>query len=80
MSHSKQTKRNYSIHIEKWHKSAKKYINTCSICGSRGYSLVIEAEDFADMITYRELTKTLQRQPLDEFGRCSDCARVQDCR
>ena len=78
MSHSKHTKRDYSIYIEKWNKSAKKYINTCSLCGSRGYSPVIEAEDFADRVTYRELTKTMKRLPLDELGRCSDCARIQD--
>lgn len=34
MSHSKHTKRDYSIYIEKWDKSSKKYINTCVICGA----------------------------------------------
>ncbi len=46
MSHSKYTKRGYSLYIEKWNKSAKKYINTCSICGKKGYSPVIEDDDF----------------------------------
>lgn len=78
MSHSKHTKRDYSIYIEKWNKSAKKYINTCAICGCKGYSPVIEYDDFDDEVIYKELTKTLKRMALDEFGRCEDCARVQD--
>ena len=78
MSHSKHTKRDYSIYIEKWNKSAKKYINTCAICGSKGYSPVIEYDDFKDEVIYKELTKTLKKMDLDELGRCEDCARVQD--
>ncbi len=77
MSHSKHTKRGYSIYIEKWNPSAKKYINTCAICGSRGYSPVIE-EFLRDTAEYRELTKTLPKMELDDLGRCSDCARVQN--
>ena len=77
MSHSKQTKRGYSIYLEKWNPSAKKYINTCAICGSKGYSPVIEA-NLKDTVEYRELTKILTKMELDGLGRCSDCARVQD--
>ena len=77
MSHSKHTKRGYSIYLEKWNPSAKKYINTCAICGSKGYSPVIE-ENLKDTLEYRELTKTLPQMALDSFGRCNDCARVQD--
>ena len=75
--HSKQTKRGYSIYLEKWNPSAKKYINTCAICGSKGYSPVIEA-NLKDTVEYRELTKTLPKMELDGLGRCCDCARVQD--
>lgn len=82
MSHSKYTKRGYSLYIDEWNRSAKKYINTCVVCGHKGYSPVIEQEDFCDgpenMIIYKELKKTLGKQELDELGRCKDCARVQD--
>ena len=77
MSHSKHTKRGYSIYLEKWNPSAKKYINTCAICGSRGYSPVIE-EFLSYTVEYRELTKILPKMELDELDRCGDCARVQD--
>lgn len=82
MSHSKHTKRDYSIYIEKWNKSAKKYVNTCAVCGHKGYSPVIEYEDFCETaenkVIFKELSKTLHKLELDEFGRCIDCARVQD--
>ena len=82
MSHSKQTKRGYSLYIESWNSSAKKYITTCKICGHKGYSPVIEQEDFCsslkNKVIYEELTKTLCRMQIDELGRCEDCARVQD--
>lgn len=82
MSHSKQTKRAYSIYIEKWNKPAKKYINACKICGYRGYSPVIEYESFRttleNKVIFEELSKTLHRLELDEYGRCVDCARVLD--
>ena len=77
MSHSKHTKRDYSIYIEKWDKSAKKYIHTCAICGHKGYSPVVEEEDF-DKVIFKELSKTLCKLELDEYGRCTYCARVQD--
>ncbi len=82
MSHSKYTKRGYSLYLEKWNKSAKKYINTCKICGYRGYSPVIEEETFCatleNKVIFRELSKTLHKLELDEHGRCSDCAKLQD--
>ena len=77
MSHSKYTKRGYSLYLEKWNSSAKKYINICAICGHKGYSPVIEQEGF-DKVIYEELSKTLCRMQLDELGRCEDCAKVQD--
>ncbi|MEY8392951.1 hypothetical protein D3Z36_16930 [Lachnospiraceae bacterium] len=82
MSHSKHTKRGYSLYIEKWNRSVKKYINTCAICGQSGYSPVIEQENFCDSfenkIIYKELLKTLRKLELDELGRCKICANVQD--
>lgn len=41
MSHSKRTKRGYSLYIGSWNGSAKKYINICMLCGRRGYSPAI---------------------------------------
>lgn len=82
MSHSKFTKRGRSLYLESWNPSAKKYINTCIICGHKGYSPVIEQECFTDTVPnrviYEELKKTMQCLPLDELGRCECCARAQD--
>ena len=82
MSHSKYTKRGYSLYIEKWNSSAKKYINICVICGHKGYSPVIEQiefqKSFENKVIYEELTKILPKMQLDRFGRCKDCAQVQD--
>ena len=43
---------------------------------------MIEAKDFCETsenrVTYRELTKTLHKLEVDEYGRCTDCARIQD--
>jgi len=82
MSHSKMTKRGFSLYIESWNCSAKKYINICSICGHKGYSPVIEQDGFCtnlgNKVIYEELTKILRKLELDELGRCRDCARVQD--
>ena len=81
MSHSKYTKRGYSLYIEKWNSSAKKYINICAICGHKGYSPVIDDDDFCNSLEnkmiYREFSKTLCQMEIDEFGRCADCARIQ---
>ena len=85
MSHSKNTKRGFSLYLEKWNPSAKKYINVCSICGCKGYSPVILEVDFYDKnpivfsenrATYEELTKTLKPLKLDDLGRCEACAKV----
>ena len=82
MSHSKHTKRGYSLSLEKWNSSAKKYINTCAICGHKGYSPVIEKEDFCNnsenKVIYKELSQILCSMQLDELGRCEDCAKVHD--
>ena len=82
MSHSKFTKRGYSLYLENWNPSAKKYINTCKICGHRGYSPAIDEDDFCNFLgnsaIYTELKRTLSKLELDELGRCEDCARIQD--
>lgn len=82
MSHSKFTKRGRSLYLEQWNASAKKYVNTCKICGHKGYSPVIEQEGFCDEVInnviYSELKQTLTKLELDEFGRCEYCARVLD--
>ena len=79
MSHSKINKNGYSLYIEKWNPKAKKYINTCALCGSRGYSPSIEQEGFVDdaerRAIYSELKKTLSALSLDDYGRCADCAK-----
>lgn len=87
MSHSKLKKPGFSIYLNKWNPSAKKYINICSICGSQGYSPVILAEDFynrepniytENRAIYKELTRTLKPLPLDSMGRCEICAKIQE--
>ena len=78
MSHSKHTKRGFSLYIEKWNASAKKFINTCVLCGKNGYSPSVEQAEFKDKVTARELMKTLPRMELDCFGRCTECAEIQD--
>ena len=82
MSHSKHTKRGYSLFLENWNPAAKRFINTCKICGHQGYSPSIDEEDFGEAVNNyaiaRELKRTLQPLPLDEFGRCEQCAKVQD--
>lgn len=89
MSHSKCRKRGFSWWIECRNRSIKKYIHYCAICGHKGYSPVIEADDFYDenapllsekrhnSVIYRELTKTLPKLPLDRLGRCECCAKAQ---
>ena len=79
MSHSKINKKGYSLYIKKWNPKAKKYINTCALCGSQGYSPSIEQEGFIDdterLTIYREFKKTLSVLSLDDYGRCADCAK-----
>ena len=82
MSHSKFTKRGYSLYVERWNPYAKNFINTCKICGGRGYSPAIEEKDFCrspeNKAIYAELTKILKKLELDKFGRCENCARLLD--
>ena len=82
MSHGKKTKRGNSLYLDKWNPYAKKYINTCKLCGCRGYSPAIDEEDFSDTVgngaIRYELKRTLTKLELDGFGRCADCAKVHD--
>ena len=82
MSHSKFTKRGRSLYIEKWNPYAKKFINTCKLCGRRGYSPGIEDEGFREDAMYRaihcELVNTLPKLALDGLGRCEMCANAMD--
>ena len=85
MSHSKMTKRGRSLYVEKWNPSAKKYINTCVLCGKQGFAPAILEADFVasppnklgdlERPAIRQaLTKTLPPLQLDDQGRCADCA------
>ena len=80
MSHSKLTKRGHSLYLEKWNPAAKKYINICKLCGRRGYRPTIEtaAPSARQRLIFAELAKTLPRMELDQWGRCRDCAAIQD--
>ena len=79
MSHSKINKNGYSLYIEKWNPKAKKYINTCALCGSQGYSPSINCEGFDNdnirRVMRNELKKTFPELHLDDHGRCEDCAK-----
>ena len=61
MSHSKHTKRGYSLYIENWNRSAKKYINICCICGHKGYSPVIEQDDFVLLLKRKQFIENYQK-------------------
>lgn len=90
MSHSKYHKRDRSLYLEHWNPNAKKYINECKICGYKGYSPVIERSDFLsnsdkdpctfsiNKAIYEELTKVFLPLELDHYGRCKNCAGIQD--
>ena len=89
MSHSKYTKRGTSLYIEKWNPSAKRYINTCVICGAQGYNPSIDdtgvvydnAQKISDLehrAIRGELKNVLKPLSIDSFGRCGDCARIMD--
>ena len=89
MSHSKYTKRVKSLYIEKWNPSAKRFINTCVICGSHGYNPSIDdigfvydkaqkVSDLEHRAIRSELKSVLKPLPLDSLGRCIDCARIMD--
>lgn len=86
MSRRKLIKRGSSVYLNNWNLSAKRFVNICNICGGQGYSPVILESDFYDKrpnlhsekrAIYEQLTRTLKPLPLDVFGRCEICARIQ---
>lgn len=88
MSHSKKIKRGNSLYVERWNKSAKKFINVCAVCGKTGYSPTLDEEgfihpspnvtDFKHRAIAVELSAVYQPLPLDGLGRCETCARLMD--
>lgn len=89
MSRSKVIKKGYSLYVEKLNPHAKRFINTCPICGAKGYSPTIDEEGFvydkANNITdfeHRairiELKGVLNPLPLDDLGRCPVCVKLMD--
>lgn len=89
MSHSKYTKRGKSLYLDNWNPSAKRFINTCSICGAQGYSPTIDDDGFVfnqgagfahceRNAIREELKSVLEPLPLDFYGRCANCAKIMD--
>ena len=88
MSHSKKTKRGYSLYVDQWNPSAKNFINTCQVCGKQGYNPSIDEEGFihpsatvtdhVHSAIHAELTTIYQPLALDELGRCECCAKLMD--
>ena len=90
MSHSKRTKRGHSHYVESDNPDAKRFINTCILCGKQGYRPSIEEagfegdggvlrnKNFVHSVIYAELSRTMNPLPLDELGRCEQCAAVMD--
>jgi hypothetical protein len=87
MSHSKNVKRGKSLYVDQWNPSAKRFINTCALCGAQGYAPSIDEDGFvydeAMQITNfehrairAELQSILKPLALDAFGRCATCAKV----
>lgn len=81
MSHSKVSKRGRSLYVDNWNPSAKKYINTCILCGTKGYSPSIEDTDFCydleHQAIYAELTRAFPcALDVDSYGRCEKCAKL----
>lgn len=77
MSHSKYTRRGHSWYVERLNREALKYVNTCKVCGFKGYSPVLESEDCTEWRVIRqELMQILPRLELDELGCCPQCAKI----
>lgn len=79
MSHSKFNKKGFSLYIQKFNPESTKYINTCSICGRKGYNPSIDCDGFDNdsirRVMRKELKKSFSMLPLDNYGRCADCAK-----
>ena len=82
MSHSKRTKHGNSYYVECQNPAAKRFIVTCALCASLGYSPSIDDEEFLsdpiNRVIASELRATLKPLALDDLGRCETCASVMD--
>ena len=87
MSHSKMVKRGASRYVENWNPAAQKFINTCVLCGARGYSPTINEDGFvydasgkvadpAHRFIRESLQEVFKPLPLDDLGRCPTCAKI----
>ena len=84
----KKENRGKSLFVEKWNPSAKKFINTCAICGKQGYKPSIAEEGFihpAPNVTnhehdaiFSELSSVYEPLALDSLNRCENCAKLID--
>lgn len=90
MSHSKMTKRGRSRYVESDNPDAKRFINTCVLCGKQGYrpsiadagftgdSSALRNKNFVHSAIYAELSRMMEPLALDGLGRCEACAAVMD--
>lgn len=88
MSHSKKTKRGFSLYVERWNPKAKRFVNVCALCGAEGYDPSIDEEgfthpsvnvtDYEHSAIQAELSRIMKPLALDELGRCEDCRRVME--
>ena len=89
MSHSKKLKRGSSFYVENWNPSAKRFINTCAICGTQGYDPNIDDDgfvydnsmkiaNFEHRAIRQELKSIFEPLELDSLGRCAHCAKIMD--
>ncbi len=89
MSHGKMVKRGESRYVENWNPKAKRFVNTCALCGAQGYSPAIDEEGFvcdaSGKVTdpqHRFIRESLQEifkpLPLDDLCRCPVCAKILD--
>jgi hypothetical protein len=59
-----------------------RFINTCTICGRKGFAPKIMESDFAISLARKAIVRSLTRRykkalPLDENGRCQECSKIQ---
>ena len=73
MSHSKHTKRGYSLYIENWNRSAKKYINICCIyvyrfdyifLGHRTVNIICGHKGYSPVIEQGDFCSTLENKAI----------------
>ena len=86
MAHSKMTKKGKSHYVESWNPKAKKFINTCALCGKQGYKPSIDESGFVNVsdtvknyehsAIRSELTAILKPLPLNEYNLCEVCEKL----